>query len=251
MKRIIYYRACVLILMLITMAACGSSKMAYGPLSDAAEQSLAKAKKMVPRTANEYHVLLMTSKGDIVLKLYNQTPLHRNNFVQKVTSGFYDSLLFHRVIPDFMIQGGDPESKLAAAGTALGNGSAPGDRIPAELRTHQGIYHKRGALAAARNNNPEKASSNCQFYIVQKPVWSMAALREEEAIRGIKLNDEQIKIYTTIGGKPHLDNNYTVFGEAISGLNVVDSIAMVPRDNRNRPLEDVRMKMFLLNRINL
>ena len=250
MKHFINCKQFIALVLLMAGVACSSSKMTYGPLSDAEQKAIAKAQKQVPRKATEFYILLMTSKGDIVLKLYNQTPLHRNNFVQKVTSGFYDSLLFHRVIPDFMIQGGDPESKLAEAGAALGNGSAPGDRIPAELRTHQGIYHKRGALAAARNNNPEQASSNCQFYIVQKPVWSMAALREEEAIRGIKLNDEQIKIYTTIGGKPHLDNNYTVFGEAISGMNVVDSIALMPRDSRNRPNENVRMKMFLLNRIN-
>jgi cyclophilin family peptidyl-prolyl cis-trans isomerase len=199
----------------------------------------------------ERKVEIQTDLGTMVVKLYNATPLHRDNFIKLVKQHFYDSLMFHRVIDSFMIQGGDPESKNAANGIALGNGSAPGGRIPAEF--NRDIIHKKGALAAARDNNPEKASSNCQFYIVQGKVFKDTSLNTVECNR-VRPNNPafsytyaQRDIYKTIGGTPHLDQNYTVFGEVISGLEVIDKIAKMKRDSRNRPMEDVRMKMRLLN----
>ena len=189
----------------------------------------------------------MTNEGNMVVKLYNETPLHRDNFIKLVKSGFYDSLMFHRVINNFMIQGGDPNSKHAKPGQSLGDGDAPGDRIPAEFRTEQGLYHKRGALAAARDGNPAKASSNCQFYIVQRPAWKSDELEKTIAQRQLKLNDAQKKIYTTVGGTPHLDGGYTVFGELEQGFEALDRIATTSKNASDRPDVDVRMKMFVLS----
>lgn len=160
-------------------------------------------KKWAAVSKNEAHILIMTSKGNMVVKLYNQTPLHRDNFLTKVSAGFYDSLLFHRVINRFMIQGGDPESKYATADKRIGGGSAPGDRIPAEIRTNEKIYHQRGALAAARTDNPEKASSNCQFYIVQRPAWRKTELDSSIVSRKLVLTEEQ-KISTQLLEVPHI-----------------------------------------------
>jgi peptidyl-prolyl cis-trans isomerase B (cyclophilin B) len=148
-----------------------------------------------------------------------------------------------------MIQGGDPLSKHAKPGESLGNGSAPGERIAAEFRTEQNIYHKRGVLAAARDGNPEKASSNCQFYIVQRKVWRSSQLDSTIAKRNLILNDSQKKIYTTMGGTPHLDGGYTVYGELELGLDVLDKIAATKTNKSDRPETDVRMKMFLLNEV--
>jgi cyclophilin family peptidyl-prolyl cis-trans isomerase len=184
-------------------------------------------------------VLLQTNYGDIVLRLSDSTPLHRDNFLKLVKVGFYDSLLFHRVIHNFMIQGGDPNSKRARPGEPLGNGG-PGYRIPAEFRTT--LFHKKGVIAAARDNNPEKASSGCQFYIVQGRIFTDAGLDSVETFRlnGRKIPFEQREVYKTIGGSPHLDQNYTVFGEVVKGLDVVDKIAAVPTSaGQDRPLEDV------------
>ena len=153
-----------LILLLWLLGSC-SKPTYFRSLSKDELTEIKKYQKQFKQDEN-YTVLILTNYGNLVVKLFNETPLHRDNFIAKVKSGFYDSLLFHRVISNFMIQGGDPTSKKAAEGDRLGGGSAPGDRIAAEFRTEQGIYHKRGALAAARDNNPEKASSNCQFYIV-------------------------------------------------------------------------------------
>lgn len=194
-----------------------------------------------------YHVLIMTDAGNLVVKLYNETPLHRDNFIDKVRAGFYDSLMFHRVINNFMIQGGDPNSKKAEPGESLGNGSAPGDRIAAEFRTEQGIYHKRGALAAARDNNPEKASSNCQFYIVQRKPWRPTQLDSTIVQRKLTLNEEQKKIYTTVGGTPHLDGGYTVYGELEEGFDVLDKIAATKTNKSDRPEQDIRMRMFVIS----
>jgi len=241
LNRLVY-----LLLILILAVACSPSG-SYRKLHPDEKVAIKTAKKLVPANAPEYYVLVMTSKGDIVLKLYNETPLHRDNFVSKVKQGFYDSLLFHRVIDSFMIQGGDPDSKYAKKDEALGNGSAPGDRIAAEILATKGILHKRGALGAARSPNPEKASSNCQFYIVQRHAWTKEELQKEAIRRDTVFNAEQVKTYTTIGGSPHLDNHYTVFGEAVSGLDVVDSIAATPRDRRNRPVANIRMRMFLIH----
>lgn len=255
-----------------------------------------------PSNLTGVKVRMKTNMGDVTILLYDETPLHRDNFVKLVNDGFYEGLLFHRVIKEFMIQGGDPESKGAAKGTQLGAGG-PGYTIPAEIK--QGLYHKKGALSAARqgdNVNPEKRSSGSQFYIVTGKITSKsqlesmalnmnkqaedqligaclqdpknkefmdkyaalqkkyqtgdaAAKQEAEAefaslieeIRPIALQDyvpvsyteEQIKTYETIGGAPFLDNNYTVFGEVLEGLDIVDKIGVVATAPGDRPLEDV------------
>ncbi len=191
-------------------------------------------------------VKVITEYGTMVIKLYDQTPLHRNNFIKLVKRHFYDSLLFHRVIKNFMVQGGDPDSKRAVEGAQLGNGGV-GYTIPAEFRLD--LYHKKGVLAAAREgeNNPAKASDGCQFYIVQGKKFTDGQLDtlEQTRLGGRKLPVDQREVYKTIGGSPHLDQGYTVFGEVISGLYVVDSIAAVKTDGNNRPLQDVRMKIRL------
>jgi cyclophilin family peptidyl-prolyl cis-trans isomerase len=235
--------------------ACSSPKIFRKPTKE--EASAIKTYSNVINTKDGlYHILIITDEGDMVVKLYNETPLHRDNFVSKVKAGFYDSLMFHRVIKNFMIQGGDPTSKEAQPGKQLGNGSAPGDRIPAEFRTEQGIYHKRGVLAAARDGNPEKASSNCQFYIVQRPAWRASELDSAVLLRrqsnnpdfkDLTLNEDQKKIYTTVGGTPHLDGGYTVYGELEKGLDVLDKIATTKTDRADRPLSDIRMRMFILS----
>ena len=210
-------------------------------------------KKPTPKTpvSKERLVEIKTDLGTIVVKLYDSTPLHRDNFIKLVKQGFYDSLLFHRVIQDFMVQGGDPESKNADSAAMLGNGEAPGDMIPAEFRSN--LIHKKGALAMARTDNPEKASSNCQFYIVQGKPCSDTLLNQIEcSVRqngnaAFYYNDAERKIYKTIGGTPFLDQNYTVFGEVVKGLDVVDKIAAVQKDENDRPLKNIRMKMRMLN----
>ncbi|MCS6916150.1 MAG: peptidylprolyl isomerase [Chitinophagales bacterium] len=183
---------------------------------------------------------IWTNYGTMRLMLYNETPLHRDNMLKLVRQGFYDSLLFHRVIKDFMIQGGDPESRHAQPGAMLGRGEIQGaGRIPAEFRST--LIHQKGALAAARDNNPEKASSNCQFYIVQGKKISTAELDAFQQRNGMTYTAEQRRLYETVGGTPHLDNNYTVFGQLIEGMDVLDAIAAVATDRNDRPLQDVRM----------
>ena len=191
-------------------------------------------------------VELVTTKGIIILRLSDSTPLHRNNFIKLVKQHFYDSILFHRVIKNFMIQAGDPDSKISKPGQLLGNNGSS-YTIPAEFRTS--LFHKKGALAAARTGddvNPEKASSGSQFYIVQGRVFTNAGLDSVETFRlkGRKLPVPHREVYKTIGGAPHLDQNYTVFGDVTSGLAVVDSIASSITSGRmggDRPLEDVRI----------
>lgn len=191
-------------------------------------------------------VSLLTSKGEIVVRLSDSTPLHRNNFLKLVRQGFYDSVLFHRVIKNFMVQAGDPDSKRAVAGAPLGEGG-PKYTVPAEIRP--GLFHKKGVLAAARMGddvNPQKASSGSQFYLVQGKVFTDAGLDSVETFRlkGRKLPAAHRQVYKTLGGTPHLDQNYTVFGEIVSGLNVVDSIAAVTTSGRqggDRPVEDVKI----------
>jgi len=209
------------------------------------------AQKAINSKPKERLVEIKTDYGTMIVRLYNSTPLHRDNFIKLVEQGFYDSLLFHRVIKDFMIQGGDPTSKLADSLAVLGGGSAPGDRIPAEFRAN--LIHKKGVLAAARDGNPEKASSNCQFYLVQGKKIDSTQLNQTYETR-IKPNapnfsytKQQKEIYKRIGGTPFLDQNYTVFGEMISGLNVLDKIAHVPTKPGDRPIKDVRMKIKMLN----
>jgi cyclophilin family peptidyl-prolyl cis-trans isomerase len=188
-------------------------------------------------------VLIQTSMGDIVVRMSDSTPLHRDNFLKLVKVGFYDSILFHRVIKDFMIQGGDPDSKTAPAGQPLGSGG-PGYRVPAEFRPT--LFHKKGVIAAARDGNPEKASSGCQFYIVQGKTYTDAELDALEAgrLQGRKIPLAQREVYKTIGGTPFLDQGYTVFGEVVRGFDVVDKIAAVPtskRADKDRPLADVKI----------
>lgn len=193
-------------------------------------------------------VEMETTMGTITLKLYDETPLHRDNFLALVNRGFYDGLLFHRVIKDFMIQGGDPASRDAQPGQELGEGDM-NYRLPAEIVFPQ-LYHKRGVLAAAREGdavNPERQSSACQFYIVVGQKFSDAMLdrvqqRIEQATGGqCKLTEEQRETYKTIGGTPHLDGQYTVFGEVIEGMDVVEKIQLVSTDANDRPVEDVRI----------
>jgi cyclophilin family peptidyl-prolyl cis-trans isomerase len=217
----------------------------------ASNETEPKNEKATP-TSKEKLVEITTDFGVMVARLFDATPLHRDNFLKLVKEGFYDSLLFHRVIKGFMIQGGDPTSKHADSLAMLGEGSAPGnERIPAEFRNN--LIHKKGALAAARDNNPEKASSNCQFYIVQGNKIDTAQLNKmyEQRIKpnapNFSYTEQQKEIYQRIGGTPFLDQNYTVFGEIISGLEVIDKIANAQTRPGDRPIKDIRMKMRLLN----
>lgn len=197
----------------------------------------------------EPEIVMETSMGTIELKLYNQTPQHRDNFLKLVDAGTYDELLFHRVIPYFMIQGGDPNSKTAEPGQMLGDGDL-GYQVPAEFRIEEGLFHKRGALAAAREGdyvNPEKASSACQFYIVWGDIYDDESLdrmqtRIDQMTNGkVKLTEQMRETYKTLGGTPHLDGSYTVFGEVTKGLEVVDAIQNVETDENDRPLENVKI----------
>jgi cyclophilin family peptidyl-prolyl cis-trans isomerase len=207
------------------------------------------------KTDNLKKVIISTSFGDIKIKLYDDTPKHRDNFIKLVKEAYYDGTIFHRVIKNFMIQGGDPDSKTADSSTILGSGG-PSYTIPAEIifdtiteNTTAGVVkhavlkhtHKKGALAAARTDNPAKASSGSQFYIVQGKVFSEATLKNFQS--KFKYTADQIKEYTTIGGYPPLDGSYTVFGEVYEGLDVIDKIAAVQTsgDPYNRPKKDVKM----------
>jgi len=237
-------------------------------------------------------VKIQTTLGDIIVRLYDETPLHRDNFIKLVREGYYDGTIFHRVIKDFMIQGGDPESKGAPAGKMLGTGG-PGFTIESEIK--EGIFHKRGALAAARQGdevNPERRSSGSQFYIVWGQVYNegqlkqfsrqlkmqraqeifneLALARRSEILQmrrdrdnaGLQalqeklaseaelkaedagLNSDQIALYSTIGGTPHLDGQYTVFGEVEEGLDVVEMIQASATGRGDRPVDDIEMKMI-------
>lgn len=186
-------------------------------------------------------VALETNYGKIVVLLYDATPKHRDNFVKLVKNGTYDGLLFHRVIKNFMIQGGDPNSRNAKAGQALGDGTL-GYTVPAEINA--GLFHRKGALCAARQGdqvNPKRESSASQFYIVQGQVWDNSQLDMMAQRFGKTFSAEQRKAYTTVGGTPHLDGEYTVFGEVLEGMSVVDKIAAVKCDGMDRPLEDVKI----------
>ncbi|HCS19369.1 MAG TPA: peptidylprolyl isomerase [Bacteroidetes bacterium] len=182
-------------------------------------------------------VEIVTDHGTMKVLLYDETPLHRDNFIKLVEEGYYNDLLFHRIIKGFMIQGGDPNSKNAGPGVQLGGGG-PGYTVPAEFRP--GLYHKKGALAAARMGdqmNPQRASSGSQFYIVQGTVVQENMLQRS----GIVYTPEQIQTYTTIGGTPFLDGQYTVFGEVVEGLDVIDKIAAVKTLQGDRPEVNVKM----------
>ncbi|HVK49938.1 MAG TPA: peptidylprolyl isomerase [Pseudobacter sp.] len=190
-------------------------------------------------------VEMVTDKGTIIIRLSDSTPIHRDNFLRLVQQKYYDGILFHRVIKNFMIQGGDPDSKQAKAGQPLGEGG-PNYTVPAEFRGS--LFHKKGVIAAARTGddvNPLKASSGSQFYLTQGKVFTEAGLDSVEKFRlKRKIPAAQREVYKTLGGTPHLDLNYTVFGEVISGLPVIDSIAAVPTSGGmggDRPVKDVRI----------
>ncbi len=192
-------------------------------------------------------VLLETDLGNMKIRLYDQTPMHKDNFLQLIEKGYYDGQLFHRVISGFMIQAGDINSKNATPGERLGSGG-PGYTIPAEF--HPDLFHKKGAVAAARKPdrvNPQKASSGSQFYIVQGKKLSDEQLNlMGKKGNHIRFTEKQREIYSETGGTPHLDYNYTVFGEVVEGLEVIDRIASVKTDPYDRPLEDIHLKTRIL-----
>ncbi len=191
-----------------------------------------------PLTMPGLRVKVTTDSGVMIVRLYDKTPLHRDNFIKLASAHFFDSLLFHRIINGFMIQGGDPKSKNAQPNDMLGNGDI-GYTIPAEFDT--ALFHKKGALAAARTNNPEKASSGCQFYIVQGKKITDDELNMIEMQKGIKYSLKKRNLYKSIGGTPFLDMDYTVFGEVESGLNIIDKIASAQKSMYDRPLSNIHM----------
>jgi len=266
------------------------------------QTNLIKKKDSLNLLENERIVLIKTTYGNIKIKLYNETPKHRDNFIKLANEKFFDSLLFHRVINNFMIQGGDPDSKNATQGKMLGNGG-PGYNIPAEF--NRNLIHKKGVIAAAREGdqvNPSKSSSGSQFYIVQGKTFSDQELNDlenritegnknsifmsliskkenkktkqkmdslnktgnfpelqKEIQQFEKLNEvefnktkpykftpEEKNIYKTIGGTPHLDGGYTVFGEVIEGIEIIDKIALEPTDKNNRPLNNIKMAITVI-----
>ena len=195
-------------------------------------------------------VRIETSCGNIRVALSDDTPLHSKNFLKLAAKGFYDGTLFHRCIRDFMIQGGDPDSRHAAKGQLLGEGDV-GYTIPAEFCLPY-LYHWRGALAAAREPddvNPEQNSSGCQFYIVYGKKQSPADIKKVRSAleeKGIELTSQMIDDYVMRGGTPHLDGQYTVFGEVIEGLDVVCRILTLPTDSNDRPLQDVVINRMII-----
>ena len=249
-------------LFLSSASGCGSAKNA-----DAAQDAAGEvAKEVVEEISAEtpgnkvptgtVNVKIETPMGDMVALLYDDTPLHRDNFIKLTEEGFYNDLLWHRVIEGFMIQGGDPQSKGAAPGQRLGSGG-PGYTIEAEIQDH--IYHKKGALSAARQGdqvNPQKRSSGSQFYVVQgKPTPQDQLLmfeRQKNARRDssnmYSYSDRAMEDYATLGGTPFLDAEYTVFGEVIEGLDVIDKIAATQTLPGDRPAEDVTMKISVISK---
>jgi peptidyl-prolyl cis-trans isomerase B (cyclophilin B) len=177
---------------------------------------------------------IKTNKGDITVLLFDDTPKHKENFIKLANENYYEGTLFHRIISDFMIQGGDPNSIGADKNARLGGGG-PGYLIDAEI----GQPHLSGALAAARTNNPQKASSGSQFYIVTGVKQSEATLNQYETMKGIKYNEAQRAAYMTSGGRPDLDMEYTVFGQVLTGMDVVNVMANVPIGAGDRPIEDI------------
>lgn len=196
---------------------------------------------------NDTYVKIETNYGTVYIKLYNETPKHRSNFIKLATEGTLDSTLFHRVIQEFMIQGGDVTSKTAKPGDQLGSGDV-GYTIPAEFSGS--LFHKRGVLSAARDNNPAKASSGSQFYIVQGKKYTDIELDglEKNRLENRKFTAEQREVYKKIGGAPFLDGAYTVFGEVVKGMQMVDNICTVKVDRNDRPLTDIKMKVSILKK---
>lgn len=202
-----------------------------------------KEKKVTVVAPERCLVLIQTPMGDMLAEIYDRTPLHQDNFVKMVEQGYYDSLLFHRVIQGFMIQGGDPDSKNAPPGKTLGSGG-PGYTIKAEFV--DSLAHVKGALAAARTNNPQKRSSGSQFYIVQGKTVSEQELNTREGVARFRYPSYVREEYLKMGGTPFLDQEYTVFGQVVEGLEVIDRIAAVNTNGQNRPNEDVWMVIKLI-----
>lgn len=190
-------------------------------------------------------IKMKTSMGTIKLVLYDDTPLHRDNFIKLVKEKYYDGLLFHRVIDSFVVQGGDPTSKIANDTALLGEGDL-GYTIPAEIMPDK-YFHKKGALGMARDDNPLKASSACQFYIVEGKISNDSIIAKAKTRTGYTIPSAHEKIYRTIGGIPHLDSNYTVFGEVTKGMKVVNKISKVKKDENDRPIKNVYiLKMTIM-----
>ncbi len=209
------------------------------------KKTSAEEKRFLVQAPKNCLVELSTSFGSMVIELYNNTPLHRDNFVKLVEEGFYDGLLFHRVISGFMVQGGDPRSKNAKPGDQLGSGG-PGYQVDAEIVN----FHTKGALAAARtgdNVNPKKKSSGSQFYIVQGQKQTNSSLINMELSKGVSYPPDVKKAYIEQGGTPQLDNEYTVFGQVIKGMDVIDKIASTKTQRGDRPVEDVPMTFKIIN----
>ncbi len=192
------------------------------------------------KSKKDHLVTISTQFGDMQLVLYDETPKHKANFLKLAEEGFYNNTLFHRVIDGFMIQGGDPDSKKAKPGDPLGEGDL-GYTIPAEFNDK--LFHKKGVIAAARDNNPQKASSASQFYLAQGKVFKEEDFEAVERRIGRPVPAAHKDVYKKIGGVPHLDQNYTVYGIVIKGLDVIDKIAQQPKDSRDRPAKDIPMKV--------
>ena len=210
------------------------------------EQTSEQTYEVVVPEPPRRQVEIATDFGVMKVELSNYTPKHRDNFIKLAEEGFFDDLLFHRVIQGFMVQGGDPDSKDAEPGEMLGNGG-PGYTIPAEI--HPGLIHQRGALAAARMGdavNPEKASSGSQFYLVQGQPVSPQILDQLEQYKGVKYSAQQREVYANTPGTPMLDGEYTVFGQVIEGIEVIDAIAGQQRGELDRPVEDVKMQIRVI-----
>ena len=201
---------------------------------------------LLAHSQDRVKVKISTKYGDMVAELYDETPIHRDNFIKLVKEGFYNGILFHRVIPGFMIQGGDPVSKDDTPNTRIGNGG-PGYTLPAEFNPQ--FFHKKGALAAARMGdavNPKKESSGSQFYIVEGQVYDNNTIDLFAKRMGVELSLAQKKAYATVGGTPHLDANYTVFGELVEGLEIISKISNVTRDKNNLPKDKVIMNISIV-----
>lgn len=204
------------------------------------------SKEIIVEAPKECLVIISTTYGDMIIQLYDETPKHRDNFIKLIEEGYYDGLLFHRVIDGFMIQGGDPKSKNAPKGSPLGSGG-PGYLIDAEFNPK--LVHVKGALAAARTggpSNPQMKSSGSQFYIVDGRKLTEDQIENIGLQKGIKYTDEQKRLFMEQGGTPHLDMEYTVFGRVIQGLEVIDAIAQAKKDRRNRPFEDIKMTVIAI-----
>lgn len=205
------------------------------------KKSQTRTKEIIVNAPKDCLIEMITSHGSMTIKLYDETPLHRDNFIKLAETGYYEGILFHRVIKGFMVQGGDPDSKNAPSGKRLGIGG-PSYNIPAEF--NDTLVHIKGALAAARQSdsaNPNKESSGSQFYLVQgKPVGE-TQLENFELQKNIKYTDTTKTIYRELGGAPQLDKEYTIFGRVIDGLDVIDAIADEATDSADRPVKDVKI----------